>query len=121
MVPQKVKKHPKSNHHPEGEAQGFGASWYEASESLGGEHFAPSQRSARHQRGRRIETIQKLPPFDLVIIDEAAQANEPLSWIPMVRGKRAILIGDPCQLAPVIRSQEAVKGLARSLMSRLMP
>ena len=72
--------------------------------------------------GAGIETIQKLPPFDLVIIDEAAQASEPLSWIPMVRGKRAILIGDPCQLAPVIRSQEAVEaGLARSLMSRLMP
>ena len=40
----------------------------------------------------------------------------------MVRGKRAILIGDPCQLAPVIRSQEAAEaGLRRSLMSRLMP
>ena len=72
--------------------------------------------------GAGIETIQKLPPFDLVIIDEAAQASEPLSWIPMVRGKRAILIGDPCQLAPVIRSQEAVeRDSPRSLMSRLMP
>ena len=72
--------------------------------------------------GAGIEAIQTLPPFDLVIIDEAAQASEPLSWIPMVRGKRVVLIGDPCQLAPVIRSQEAVEaGLARSLMSRLMP
>lgn len=72
--------------------------------------------------GAGIEAIQNLPPFDLVVIDEAAQASEPLSWIPMVRGKRVVLIGDPCQLAPVIRSQEAVEaGLARSLMSRLMP
>lgn len=72
--------------------------------------------------GAGLDALQTLPPFDLVVIDEAAQASEPLSWIPLVRGKRAILIGDPCQLAPVILSREAIEaGLARSLMSRLMP
>ena len=72
--------------------------------------------------GAGIDTVQQLPPFDLVVIDEAAQATEPLSWIPLVRGKRAVLIGDPCQLAAVIRCRDAeAAGLARSLMSRLMP
>ena len=72
--------------------------------------------------GAGMDTVQQLPPFDLVVVDEAAQASEPLSWIPLVRGRRAVLIGDPCQLAPVVRSLEAVEaGLARSLMSRLMP
>jgi len=72
--------------------------------------------------GAGVDTIQTLPPFDLVIIDEAAQASEPLSWVPLVRGRRAVLIGDPRQLAPIIHSQEANDaGLGRSLMSRLMP
>ena len=72
--------------------------------------------------GAGVDTIQTLPPFDLVIVDEAAQASEPLSWVPLVRGRRAVLIGDPRQLAPIIHSQEANDaGLGRSLMSRLMP
>ena len=72
--------------------------------------------------GAGVDFVQTLPPFDLVVIDEAAQATEPLSWIPLVRGRRAVLIGDPRQLAPIVLSREAAdSGLARSLMSRLMP
>ena len=72
--------------------------------------------------GAGVDMIQTLPPFDLVIVDEAAQASEPLSWVPLVRGRRAVLIGDPRQLAPIIHSQEANDGgLGRSLMARLMP
>ena len=70
--------------------------------------------------GAGAENIQRLPAFDMVILDEAAQATEPAAWIPMVRSKRAVLVGDPCQLAPLVRSTEASDGgLATPLMARV--
>lgn len=70
--------------------------------------------------GAGAEKIQRLPAFDIVILDEAAQATEPAAWIPMVRSKRAVLVGDPCQLAPLVRSTEASDGgLATPLMARV--
>ncbi|MCP4520560.1 MAG: AAA family ATPase [Cytophagales bacterium] len=57
--------------------------------------------------------------FDTVVIDEAGQAPEPASWIPILKGKRVILAGDPYQLPPTIKSQEAQKkGLEISLMEQ---
>lgn len=59
--------------------------------------------------------------FDWVIIDEAAQAMQPAAWIPMRRGKRVILAGDPQQLPPVVKSAQAVQGgLEVSLLERAM-
>ena len=70
--------------------------------------------------GAGAENIQRLPAFDIVILDEAAQATEPAAWIPLVRSKRAVLVGDPCQLAPLVRSTEASDGgLATPLMARV--
>jgi superfamily I DNA and/or RNA helicase len=58
--------------------------------------------------------------FDLVVIDEAAQAIEPACWIAILRAGRVVLAGDHCQLPPTILSQEADKaGLSVSLMERL--
>jgi superfamily I DNA and/or RNA helicase len=63
--------------------------------------------------------IRMLGSFDLVIIDEAAQAIEPSCWIPILQGKRCILSGDQCQLAPVILSRKAMEGgLGVSLLER---
>ncbi len=59
--------------------------------------------------------------FDLVVIDEAAQATEPPCWIPLLRSRRLILAGDHCQLPPTIRSSEARQaGFHVSLMERLV-
>jgi ATP-dependent RNA/DNA helicase IGHMBP2 len=59
--------------------------------------------------------------FDLVVIDEAAQAIEPACWIPLLRAQRVVLAGDHCQLPPTILSQQAARdGLSTSLMERLM-
>jgi ATP-dependent RNA/DNA helicase IGHMBP2 len=59
--------------------------------------------------------------FDLVVIDEAAQAVEPTCWIPLLRSGRLVLAGDHCQLPPTIVSNEAAReGLAVSLMERLI-
>lgn len=58
--------------------------------------------------------------FDLLVIDEAAQAIEPSCWIGLVRAGRVVLAGDPWQLPPTILSMQAAReGLAVSLMERL--
>ncbi|KAK3245623.1 hypothetical protein CYMTET_44820, partial [Cymbomonas tetramitiformis] len=59
--------------------------------------------------------------FDLVVIDEAAQALEVSCWIPMLRGRRVVLAGDHKQLAPTITSAEAAKrGLGLTLFDRVV-
>lgn len=58
--------------------------------------------------------------FDLAVLDEASQATEPLSWIPIVQADRVVLAGDPLQLPPTIYSKEAAAaGLRTTLMERL--
>lgn len=58
--------------------------------------------------------------FDLVVMDEASQATEPLSWIPITYGKKVVFAGDTLQLPPTIYSKEAAeKGLARTMFERL--
>ena len=59
--------------------------------------------------------------FTTLFIDEAAQALEAASLIPMRRAGRVILAGDHCQLPPTVKCFEAMKqGLGRSLMERLV-
>ncbi|PFH31973.1 RNA helicase (UPF2 interacting domain) protein [Besnoitia besnoiti] len=60
--------------------------------------------------------------FRQVVIDEATQATEPECLIPVVLGaKQVVLIGDHCQLGPVVLSKKAAAaGLATSLFSRLL-
>ena len=58
--------------------------------------------------------------FDLVALDEASQATEPLSWIPISLGSRAVFAGDSLQLPPTIYSKPAAEaGLAVTLFDRL--
>lgn len=58
--------------------------------------------------------LQKLE-FDVVIIDEAAQALEVASWGALLKGKKAILAGDHLQLPPTIISQEATRKVRESV------
>jgi superfamily I DNA and/or RNA helicase len=48
--------------------------------------------------------------FRTLFIDEAAQALEPASWIPIAKASRVIMFGDPLQLPPTVKSNEARKG-----------
>ncbi|MCO5594805.1 hypothetical protein L7F22_048839 [Adiantum nelumboides] len=58
--------------------------------------------------------------FDIVIIDEAAQALEVACWMAILKGPRCILAGDHLQLAPTVQSVEAEKrGLGKTLFARL--
>ncbi|CAM9164154.1 unnamed protein product, partial [Scytosiphon promiscuus] len=49
--------------------------------------------------------------FDVVVIDEAAQALEAACWIPILKGRRLVLAGDHKQLAPTVKSRKAAAGL----------
>lgn len=63
--------------------------------------------------------LATLPPFDAVIIDEAAQALEPACWAALLRGRRAVLAGDHLQLPPTVTSEEAARrGLLTTLFER---
>ncbi len=57
--------------------------------------------------------------FKTVVIDEAAQALEPATWIPISRASRVILAGDPFQLPPTVKSMLAAKkGLNITLIEK---
>ncbi|XP_051534082.1 probable helicase senataxin isoform X2 [Myxocyprinus asiaticus] len=60
-------------------------------------------------------------PFSCIIIDEASQAKETETLIPMLyRCPTVILVGDPNQLPPTVVSQKAKEfGYEQSLMARL--
>ena len=60
--------------------------------------------------------------FPQVLIDEATQATEPASLVPLTRGARqVVLVGDHKQLPPTVISFRAEeKGLKRSLFERLV-
>ncbi|XP_061263253.1 DNA-binding protein SMUBP-2 [Bos javanicus] len=58
--------------------------------------------------------------FDMVVIDECAQALEASCWIPLLKARKCILAGDHKQLPPTIVSHKAaLAGLSLSLMERL--
>ena len=65
--------------------------------------------------------ILKDRKFRTVVIDEAAQALEPATWIPIMKGSRLVLAGDPYQLPPTVKSIEAErKGLSVTIIERCL-
>lgn len=58
--------------------------------------------------------------FDLVVIDEAAQALEAACWIAILRGKKLVMAGDHLQLPPTIQSTAVQKQLGVTLFERMM-
>lgn len=57
--------------------------------------------------------------YKTVVIDEAGQAIEPACWIPALKGEKIILAGDPFQLPPTIKSEDAARnGLAVTLLEK---
>ncbi|HTJ40825.1 MAG TPA: AAA domain-containing protein, partial [Kofleriaceae bacterium] len=58
--------------------------------------------------------------FDVVVLDEATQAVDPLALIALLRAPRAILAGDPHQLPPTVIDPAAARaGLATTFFDRL--
>jgi DNA polymerase alpha-associated DNA helicase A len=55
--------------------------------------------------------------WDVVVIDEASQALEAQSWIPLMSAQKVILAGDHLQLPPTVKS--AIKGKISPLETTL--
>ena len=69
---------------------------------------------------RALDVAAEVAPFDLVVVDEAGQATEGSVWVALLRGRRAVLAGDPFQLPPTVVCDEAErKGMSRSLLDRI--
>ena len=79
------------------------------------------RKSSSKRRGAKGKTGQRRR-FQQVLIDEATQATEPEALIPVVTGaKQLILVGDHCQLPPVVICKKAKKaGLSHSMFERLV-
>ncbi|MEL6926349.1 MAG: AAA domain-containing protein, partial [Bacteroidota bacterium] len=57
--------------------------------------------------------------FKTVFIDEAAQALEPATWIPILRASKVVLAGDPFQLPPTVKSNLAMRqGFNKTMIER---
>lgn len=57
--------------------------------------------------------------FSTLFFDEASQALEAISWIPLLKCKRVIFSGDHFQLPPVVKSSKAKQeGLAETMLDR---
>jgi len=70
----------------------------------------PVVSSGRMMRDRQFSTL---------FIDEAAQALEPMCWIPITRSARVIFAGDHFQLPPTVKSKKAeADGLKETLFER---
>ena len=53
-----------------------------------------------------LRRVRKARPFSLLVVDEAAQLKECESLIPLQLGiRRAVLIGDECQLPALVKSK----------------
>jgi len=67
-------------------------------------------------------SASKNEPFGAVVVDEAAQATEPSTLIPlgMARCSRCVLVGDDCQLPPTVFTMPRSDSLVcRTLFERL--
>lgn len=69
--------------------------------------------------GAGAKNVRFANPFDVLIIDEAAQALEPECWIALRLAPKAIFAGDHHQLPATVKSQEAA-ALERTLFKRLL-
>jgi len=59
--------------------------------------------------------------FRTAVIDEAAQALEPATWIPIIKASKVMLTGDPFQLPPTVKSMEAQrKGFGVTLIEKAL-
>ncbi len=72
--------------------------------------------------GIYISKLFKDMNFDSVFIDEASQALEPLTYLPILLKpkKRIVFVGDPKQLPPTLFSKSSSNGLNITLLEKLI-
>ncbi len=65
----------------------------------------------------RRDFMDEYPTFDVVIIDEVSKATPPELLLPMLKGKKIILVGDHHQLPPLI-GQETLEEFLEEIDNR---
>lgn len=60
------------------------------------------------------------PPFDYVFFDEASMANLALSLTTFIVAKRIIMLGDPQQLPPIVKDEDAPNEVKESLFEKII-
>ena len=89
-----------------------------AADSRLGDTLAIRERDRKAAKHADKTTVR---PFDLVVLDEAGQSLESASWIPLLRGRRAVLAGDHLQLPPTVIQRGAGRdALSRTMFERLI-
>ena len=73
-----------------------------------------------NQSGKKdfYQSIELDPTFDLVIVDEVSKATPPELLMPLLLGKRSILVGDHRQLPPMFRSDSFEEAVANDLLKK---
>jgi len=67
-----------------------------------------------NRTGRRdfYQSTEFDPTFDLVVVDEVSKATPPELLMPLLLGRRSVLVGDHRQLPPVFRSESFEEAVA---------
>ncbi|MFS0576272.1 AAA domain-containing protein [Sporosarcina sp. 179-K 3D1 HS] len=65
----------------------------------------------------RRDFMEEYPDFDVVIIDEVSKATPPELLLPMLKGKKIILVGDHHQLPPLV-GQETMEEFLEEIDDR---
>lgn len=63
----------------------------------------------------RKDFVENYPSFDVVIIDEVSKATPPELLLPMLKGKKVILVGDHHQLPPLLGDDTLEEVLAQMM------
>ncbi len=82
------------------------------------EHAIASAQVIATTFGTLARIAPTLPPPGTAVVDEATQAIEPAVWAAVPFVQRLVLVGDPHQLGPVVKTRQSL--LSVSLLERLV-
>ncbi|HEU4469657.1 MAG TPA: AAA domain-containing protein [Flavisolibacter sp.] len=100
------------------EARSVAALAEKTEQYIAGDLIAKAQVITATLVGANHYTVRHLR-YHTAVIDEAGQALEPASWIPVLKAQKLVLAGDHCQLPPTIKSNEAAQGgLSNTLLQK---
>eukprot|EP01022_Parablepharisma_sp_SALTPOND_P019300 TRINITY_DN3272_c0_g1_i1.p1 TRINITY_DN3272_c0_g1~~TRINITY_DN3272_c0_g1_i1.p1 ORF type:complete len:704 (-),score=84.58 TRINITY_DN3272_c0_g1_i1:135-2246(-) len=75
---------------------------------------------SEYQTWKHLTKLRDKSEGFVVVIDEAAQATEPLCWIPLKIAKKLVLAGDHKQLPPTVKCEDIKKELGFTMFERLI-
>jgi len=74
---------------------------------------------SEYQAWKHLTKLHEQGQSFVVVIDEAAQATEPMCWIPLKIASKLVLAGDHMQLPPTVKCEDVKKDLGVTMFERL--